>query len=147
MTDTPKPVRNAKESAGCAAIYLEVVGAPYKFQGVKDAEAWFRMRKGATVEEIEQRWRIGLAAQPKAWHHVSTLAQLDSKWNDLGSLVPHVPKSGSDSYVCEDCGATVDASTAGRIVFNKHHVCAKCFTAALAADAVAVNETQRGGER
>lgn len=94
----PKP----RESDGVVAIYFELRGIKYKYQGAKDAEGWKRMRSVATVAEIEQRWRVGL--QASGWNHIDTLAQLDQKWNELGALLPRAVVDGDDYPPCFICG-------------------------------------------
>lgn len=127
--DTTAPVKKPaqRESDGVVAIYLAATGQKYKYQGAKDADAWKRMRSVASVAEIEARWRVGLLA--KGWQHTATLAQLDMKWNDLGSLLvkadsetPTVPCAGCSSlsttlwlyrmWLCLKCAAVADAAAA-----------------------------------
>lgn len=74
----------ARETDGVCAIYEQATGNKYKFDGAKDYQAWKRMRAQFSVEEIEARWRTGLLA--KGYQHTANLAQLDAKWNDLGSI-------------------------------------------------------------
>lgn len=121
----PKPpVRKARESDGVCAIYLQATGEKYKYQGVKDAEAWARMRKVASVEQIEERWRVALVA--KGWCHVDTLAQLDMKWNDLTPLIAKQPISlGPALGACAACGA------AGECAMWELPVCYRCYGAWL----------------
>jgi hypothetical protein len=92
-----KPARPAKTpsafsaaQARIVAVYLEVRGEPYVWQGGKDGDALKRLlASNPTLDAIEVRWRSGLAHEDK-WHRVSTVAQLVSKWNDLTPKVdPH----------------------------------------------------------
>ena len=102
---TPPP----RETDGCCAIYLQATGSKYGFRDAIDGKAWAWLRQRASVEEIEERWRLGLAA--KGWHNAASLAQLASKWNELGVLLAQVkPKAPAsqpelDREPCAACGA------------------------------------------
>lgn len=124
-----QPKGKPRESDGVVAIYFQATGNKYKYQGPKDAEAWKRMRAVASVAEIEERWRIGLVA--KGYQHTPTLAQLDAKWNDIGSLMAQSrPAATSDTYDCGKCGARVDRIQQGAYWGSavKKWLCAPCFS-------------------
>lgn len=120
----PSPIKKPvpRESDGVCAIYLELAGTKYKFQGAKDADAWKRMRSVASVAEIEERWRVGLTEG--GWLKVATLAQLDQKWNDLGQKVHRVPNE-TQHPPCDACGAEAPHW------YSRLHMCTGCLKEAL----------------
>lgn len=69
--------------AKLSAVYLEVAGAPYDFQG-RDAKALKSLlKKARDFAELEARWRLALTKthrdkfqSPKVWH----LYELDIEW-------------------------------------------------------------------
>ncbi len=79
-----------RESDFLVADFLLVTGKKYKFQGAKDGVAFAELRKTETIEEIRIRWQRGLRAT--GWHHVASVAQLLSKWNDLAVDPPTTGK-------------------------------------------------------
>lgn len=64
------------------------LGGKYGWQGAKDSDALKRLLKKASIPEINDRWGAGLRTPSDKWHGVRTVAQLDSKWNDLADKVP-----------------------------------------------------------
>jgi len=101
----------------CAA-YFEAKGAKYKWQGAKDTEALKRIM-GVVSEDAEilARWRAGLAIA-KGWLSIATVAQLDSKWNDLADVVPRRTGPACDVPGCELDGN--DADTHGHRACREH---------------------------
>jgi hypothetical protein len=75
--------------------YQEMRGEPYVHGGPKDNVALKALLEVVTIDEILARWRAGLTAPAKDWRHVSTVAQLRSKWNDLVPT-PKAPVSRED---------------------------------------------------
>ena len=64
------------------ATFLEKRKTPYKFASTIDGPALARLLKACdSDDEIDRRWRIGLDG--KFRQEANTIAQLDSKWNDL----------------------------------------------------------------
>lgn len=130
----------ARETDGVCAIYEQATGNKYKFDGAKDYQAWKRMRAQFSVEEIEARWRTGLLA--KGYQHTANLAQLDAKWNDLGSIevrpdaLKAKPAEGEAVSIlpaCDACG--VEGKT--WLKFCRHWLCTSCVEQARAvADSV-----------
>lgn len=82
---TSSPLR---ESDLLRQDFLEVMGVDYAWQGAKDGVALAELKKTATIEEIRDRWKTGLKADPKTWSSCRTVAQLRSKWNDLADAKP-----------------------------------------------------------
>lgn len=64
-------------------VFKTTTGAAYRFQGSKDGAALKRLLAHSTPDEIVRRWSVGLRG--KDWLHTATIAQLDSKWNDLAT--------------------------------------------------------------
>ncbi len=82
-----------RETDFLKADFLLVTGKEYKFQGAKDGVAFAELRKTEAMGEIRIRWIRGLRAT--GWHHVASVAQLLSKWNDLAVDPPATAKQSS----------------------------------------------------
>jgi hypothetical protein len=92
----------------CIGEDFEAAGlGKYAWQGAKDGTAWALLRAHSEVVEIRARWRFGLKAD--GWLRVATVAQLHSKWNDLGVAMKRpatapardAPQTYSDGYYVE----------------------------------------------
>jgi hypothetical protein len=92
----------------CIGEDFEAAGlGKYAWQGAKDGTAWALLRAHSEVPEIRARWRFGLKAD--GWLRVATVAQLHSKWNDLGVAMKRpatapsrdTPQTYSDGYYVE----------------------------------------------
>jgi hypothetical protein len=81
--------RRALSDALCSDFSEHRAGNKYDFTGPKDGTALTRLMKKASPEEIRRRWRIGLMAD--GYFRTSSIAALDSKWNDLA--VPNPVKA------------------------------------------------------
>ena len=86
----PPKTATPRESDLLVADFKELVGEAYVFSPGKDGPALAALRKHSTIEAISARWRLGLKAT--GWLGVRTIAQLNSKWNDLAA--PVAPKPG-----------------------------------------------------
>lgn len=99
-TEHPSPNLEAKPSPRSrvvsdrlVATFLEVRGAKYKFGKSVDGPALARLLKACdSDDEIDRRWRVGLNGVFQ--QAVSSIAQLDSKWNALTTGSPGASKSG-----------------------------------------------------
>lgn len=77
-----EPARSRVLSDRLVATFLEKRGTAYRFTSTIDGPALARLLKlPVTDDEIDRRWRIGLDGKFK--QEANTIAQLDSKWNDL----------------------------------------------------------------
>ena len=77
-----KPPRTRQMSDRLCSVFKEKRGSAYKFSGTKDGPALARLLKACDDDdEIIRRWGLGLTST--GWLQTNTIAQLDSKWNDL----------------------------------------------------------------
>lgn len=77
-----EPARPRVLSDRLVATFFELRRTPYKFASSTDGPALARLMKATDDNgEVDRRWRIGL--NNLRWPQVNTIAQLDSKWNDL----------------------------------------------------------------
>lgn len=72
--------------------FKAVTGSDYLWQGAKDGTALAALLRVASLEEVRNRWRRGLSAPTASWASCRTVAQLRSKWNDLGEPVRDITK-------------------------------------------------------
>lgn len=87
----PEKGRRKRVSDRLSEIFLEARQEKYKFAHAKDGEALGRILGACDDDEaIFARWRRGLFGS--GWERVSTIAQLDTKWNDLAGPVPSAPR-------------------------------------------------------
>jgi hypothetical protein len=71
---------------GMVQDFADCLGGKYAWNGAKDTEALKKLLGVAEPPLIRARWCAGLRAT--GWTQVSTVAQLWTKWNDLGRMVP-----------------------------------------------------------
>lgn len=74
-----RPLRERLED-----VFLEVRGSPYAFQGGRDAKAVAELLRfsGGDLDQVEARWRVGLAHGDR-WPGCSSIAHLAARWNEL----------------------------------------------------------------
>ena len=78
----PEPSGFAIARDRLVAVFAEVTGGKYLWNGAKDAEGLKRvLALGVPLETIVAKWRAGLRG--KGWASARTVAQLAAKWNDL----------------------------------------------------------------
>jgi hypothetical protein len=83
----PQPDPRTKElKEALEAVYFRHTGVRYKPDGVKDNVALKTLLGFASVEEIVERYEVGVKGV--GWKEAKTWAQLNQKWNDL----PHVDR-------------------------------------------------------
>ncbi len=81
--DAPNP-RHRPLQDRLEAVFREVRGSAYGFQGGKDAKAIANVLRWSDgdLDEVERRWRRGLELGGK-WPGCATIAHLADKWNEL----------------------------------------------------------------
>ncbi len=80
----PKPLASSRLlTDAMAADFATVRGSKYLFNSERDGPAVAALRKDYPDPEILKRWGVGIRAPPDVWQHISSIAQLRSKWNDL----------------------------------------------------------------
>lgn len=89
-----------------SAAYREATGRKYKWQGVKDGDALKALLKDEAPEDIRAFWWFALARPPKDYLHCATIAELRSKWNNIGAAMP--PKR--DESPCSEQGCSFGAT-------------------------------------
>lgn len=89
----PAAPSQPRDSDRLAAVFSEVTGQAYLWQGAKDGAALAELLKAATLEQVLDRWRRGLKASADDWASCRTVAQLRQKWNDLADAKPAAPVS------------------------------------------------------
>lgn len=75
-----------RETDRLCADFLSVIGSKYAWQGAKDTTAFQSLKAKGSADEISRRWLIGLKRPASEWASCRTVAQLNSKWNDLASV-------------------------------------------------------------
>lgn len=93
VTDQKKLARTARSpfaeaTALLADVYLQKRGCKYKWLGAQDSNALKRILAVATPQEAAEMFGVGL--DQTGYKETNTVAQLDSKWNDLSRLRPNV---------------------------------------------------------
>lgn len=129
------PARNRVVSDRLVATYAKARGDKYKFAPSIDGPALARLLKACdNDDEIDARWRAGLLHADK-FKRVSTLAQLDSKWNDIGRQLAAPPapvvagKEPPEVSVLPECDACgVSGKTWTRVY--RLWLCSPCLKAA-----------------
>jgi len=90
------PARSRVLSDRLVATFLEKRKTAYRFAPTVDGPALARLLKlPVSDDEIDRRWRIGLDG--KFRQEANTIAQLDSKWNDLAK--PDTGPPAQQSFV------------------------------------------------